>query len=106
MSILAVRESPPRPIDVPRASAAGPPGPTPSGEPSPFARLLGEFGREIEGGEAFMRSAIASGRVEGVSGGDLLALQAGVYRYSEAVDLATRIVDRATGCVKTVVQGQ
>jgi hypothetical protein len=33
-------------------------------------------------------------------------LQAGVYRYSEAVDLAAKLVDRATSGLKTVVQGQ
>jgi hypothetical protein len=38
--------------------------------------------------------------------GDLIALQAGVYRYGEAVDLASRLVDRATSSVKTVLQGQ
>ena len=35
----------------------------------------------------------------------LIALQAGVYRYSEAIDLASRAVDRATSGVKTVLQG-
>jgi hypothetical protein len=106
MSIIAIRESPMRPIDPQPASAPAPARPPPSGEPSSFARLLREFGREIEAGEGFMRSAVASGRIDSISGGELLALQAGVYRYSEAVDLATRIVDRATGCVKTVIQGQ
>jgi hypothetical protein len=38
--------------------------------------------------------------------GDLLALQAGVYRYSEAVDLSAKLIDRATSGVKTVLQGQ
>ena len=38
--------------------------------------------------------------------GDLLALQAGVYRYSEAVDLTAKLVDRAANGVKTVIQGQ
>jgi hypothetical protein len=73
---------------------------------SSFARLVRGFGREIESGEGLMRSAIASSRAGGVDGADLLALQVGVYRYSEAVDLAARIVDRTTGSIKTVVQGQ
>jgi hypothetical protein len=37
---------------------------------------------------------------------ELLALQAGVYRYSEAVDLSAKLVDRAANGVKTVIQGQ
>jgi hypothetical protein len=75
-------------------------------ETSSFSRLLGSFGRQIEAGESLMRSAIASSRAGAVDGADLIALQAGVYRYSEAVDLAARIVDRATGSLKTVVQAQ
>jgi hypothetical protein len=41
-----------------------------------------------------------------ISPGELIALQAGVYRYGEAVDLASRLIDRATSSVKTVLQGQ
>jgi len=37
---------------------------------------------------------------------DLIALQAGVYRYGEAVDLASRLIDRVTSGVKTIVQAQ
>ena len=37
---------------------------------------------------------------------ELLALQAGIYRYSEAVDLAAKLVDRVSSGVKTVIQGQ
>jgi hypothetical protein len=29
-----------------------------------------------------------------------------MYRYVEAVDLASKLVDRATGAVKTVLQSQ
>jgi hypothetical protein len=36
----------------------------------------------------------------------LLALQAGIYRYGETMDLAARLVDKASSAVKTVVQGQ
>jgi hypothetical protein len=38
--------------------------------------------------------------------GSLLALQAGIYRYGETIDLAARLVDKASSSVKTVVQGQ
>jgi hypothetical protein len=76
-------------------------------EPSPFARVLRGLGREIDRGEQTMRRAIGSGS-GGVDLGPaaLLALQAGVYRYSEAVDLAAKLVDRASSGVKTVLQGQ
>jgi hypothetical protein len=36
----------------------------------------------------------------------LLALQAGIYRYGETIDLAAQLVEKASTAVKTVVQGQ
>ncbi len=71
--------------------------------PSPFAQLLHGLGREITTGEATMHRAVASARDLGPA--ELIALQAGVYRYSETIDLASHLVDRATNGVKTVIQG-
>ena len=74
--------------------------------PSSFARVLGGLGREISDGEASTRSAVESlQRGADFAPGELIALQVGVYRYSEAIDLASRLVDRVTNGVKTVVQG-
>ena len=73
-------------------------------EPSSFAKILRGLGKEVDRGETFMRHAIHG--ANGASQSDLLALQAGVYRYSEAVDLASKLVDRATSGLKTVIQGQ
>jgi hypothetical protein len=83
------------------------PAATHADEPSPFARILTGLGREIDRGEALVRRATsgATGGAE-MSNVDLLTLQAGVYRYSEAVDLSAKLVDRATNGVKTVLQGQ
>lgn len=74
-------------------------------EPSPFARILHRLGREVDHGEKVVRRAIEGGGKD-LGPGELLALQAGVYRYSEAVDLSAKLVDRATSGVKTVLQGQ
>ncbi len=82
------------------------PGPTEEG-PSPFARVLRGLAREIDGGERATRDALrgaASGR--DLSSTELIALQGRIYRYSEAVDLAARLVDRTTNGVRTVIQGQ
>ena len=58
-------------------------------------------------GESLMRSALGAGRSGRELGtADLIALQAGVYRYGEVIDLASRLVDRATSSVKTVLEGQ
>ena len=121
MSIAPFRESR-SPAPAPAASEPGSPvGPVASvgraslggGEdaaPSPFARLLAALGEEASRGEARMKDAMRASRDGGggrdFAPGELLALQAGVYRYSEAVDLTSKLVDRVTSGVKTVVQGQ
>ena len=85
---------------------AGPADGPPADEgPSPFARILHGLGREVDRGEKVTRRAIDGGGKD-LGPGELLALQAGVYRYSEAVDLASKLVDRASSGVKTVLQGQ
>lgn len=73
---------------------------------APFASVLRGLGREMDRGEAAMRSAIRS--LDGTTdpgGTRLIALQLGVYRYSEAIEIAARLADRASGTVKTVLQG-
>lgn len=72
---------------------------------SAFARVLHGLGREVDRGEKVVRKAIEGGGKD-LGPGELLALQAGVYRYSEAVDLSAKLVDRVTSGVKTVLQGQ
>ncbi len=73
-------------------------------EPNAFAKVLAGLGNEVDRGEALMKRAIHGGKT--MDTGDLIALQAGVYRYSEAVDLTAKLIDRASGGVKTVIQGQ
>jgi len=72
--------------------------------PTPFARILKGLGNEVERGERLVGAAMHSGRDLGAQ--ELLVLQAGVYRYSEAVDLSAKLVDRAATGVKTIIQGQ
>ena len=87
--------------------AVSPPAPTVSSDrPSPFAQLVRGLGHEVQSSETLVHQAIASARGGELGPAQLIALQAGVYRYSEAVDLASRLVDHATSALKTVVQGQ
>jgi hypothetical protein len=58
----------------------------------------------LERGERTMERVRNGGTELGAT--ELLALQAEVYRYSEAVDLSAKLVDRTTNGVKTVLQGQ
>jgi hypothetical protein len=67
---------------------------------SPFSRAVRGLGREIDVGEAQVESA---SQLHNYDTATLIALQAGIYRYTEAVDLASKIVDRATSAVHTVL---
>jgi len=80
--------------------ARGQPGPA-TGDAA-FAKALKGVGRAVDAGEALIASA-SRGNLGGLDSGQLIALQAGIYRYSEAVDLVAKLVDRASNAVKTVI---
>ncbi|MBK7584892.1 MAG: hypothetical protein IPI67_32470 [Myxococcales bacterium] len=69
-----------------------------------FSEVLDKLGGQIDRGEALVKRAISGGH-SGMDAGNLIALQAGIYRYTEAVDLAAKLVDRAGSAVKTTLQG-
>jgi hypothetical protein len=71
-------------------------------EPEPFQAALERLGKEIDKGEKLVAKAMRGG--SHLDAGDLIALQAGIYRYSEAVDLAAKLVDRASNAVRTTLQ--
>jgi hypothetical protein len=105
MSIRSLGEATtriPEPITQPRAEPVH----APKEASSAFGRLLEGLGKEINTGERTMHNAMAAGRGgESVPPSELLALQAGVYRYGEAVDLASKLIDRTSSGVKTVING-
>lgn len=74
-------------------------------EPSePFREVLGRLGREVDRGERLVERAI---RGPGTAdAGELIALQAGIYRYTEAVELCSKVVDRVGAAVRTTLQNQ
>jgi hypothetical protein len=77
--------------------------PSTESSPSRFERVLHGLGATIEAGERTVAGA-ASGYAS-LDAAELIALQAGIYRYSEAIDLTAKLVDRATNAVRTVLQG-
>jgi hypothetical protein len=78
-----------------------------TGGPAPFIQMLRGLGRELDRGENIAEKAIrGAGDHGGMSPARLIALQAGIYRYSEAVDLVTKVVDRGTQAVRTTLQNQ
>jgi hypothetical protein len=73
-----------------------------SGEP--FDELVRNLSRALDAGEALVSNAHRAAFAP-MDAGTLIALQAGIYRYAEAVDLTAKIVDRGTAAVRTVLQG-
>jgi len=47
---------------------------------------------------------VVSGRAGALGAAELIALQAGIYRYTELVDLTSKFVDRAANAVRTTLQ--
>lgn len=81
--------------------------PTERNEETGFGSVFRGLGRQIDRGERSVNAALSSAtRGADLDPNELLALQAGIYRYSEAVDLAAKLVDRIGSGVKTVVAGQ
>ena len=71
-----------------------------------FKEVLHALGTAVDRGEATVRAALQGvGRRE-LGAADLIALQARIYRYTECVDLAAKLVDRAGSAIRTSLQGQ
>lgn len=69
-----------------------------------FREALARLGASVDRGEALVRRVTQAGVGAGLGAGELIALQAGIYRYSEAVDLVAKLVDRGASAARTVVQ--
>jgi hypothetical protein len=78
-------------------------GPIPAmGGDSQFGQVLKAIGAEIDRGEHVFHTAVAApGNLDPA---ELIALQAGIYRWGEAVDLAAKLVDRAGSAVRVTLQ--
>ena len=77
------------------------------GEPAPMRDAFREAVRDISRGERTVSSVISAARRGKVfSNEELLAVQAGVYRYTQELELASKLVDKATGAVKQTLQSQ
>jgi hypothetical protein len=65
--------------------------------------VLRALGRRVDAGEAVVQRALHSD-MGGLDAHALIAVQAGIYHYTEAIELAGKLVDRATNAVRTVLQ--
>lgn len=68
-----------------------------------FHRILLAVGAQVDRGEGLIRGVVA-GQGGAMSAAELIALQAGIYRYTELVDLTSKFVDRAANAVRTTLQ--
>ncbi len=92
--------APPNEASLPRAP--DPPSPNPAGS---FHQVLHRLASEVDRGERVVNTALRGNPYDDSTRG-MIALQAGVYRYVEAVELCTKLVDRSTNAVRTTLQSQ
>jgi len=90
----------------PAETAPGAPARAASSAPSPFAQLVRALAHEADRGEATVRGVLSAGAAGNLGPSELLALQAGIYRYGETVDLAAKLIDKAGTDLRTVLSGQ
>ena len=100
--VLLLTEGTSSETSTPASSATSP---APRSE-SRFAELLGDAARRLDAGRREIDAVIAGARRGDLPPEQLLAIQAGVYRYTQEVELASKVVDRVTNGVKTVLQSQ
>ena len=67
-----------------------------------FHRVFLAVAEQVDRGERLMHGAVSGAGPTGAR--ELIALQAGIYRYTELVDLTTKFVDRAANAVRTTLQ--
>lgn len=72
-----------------------------------FAEVLRQAASDIARGERMVNGVIhAARRGKTFTNEELLAVQAGVYRYTQELELASKLVDKVTGAVKQTLQSQ
>lgn len=91
------------PLSVPVSETRPNPSPHAVTGPSPFERVAQGLSAAIDGGDRLVSKA-ASGGYAHMDAATLIALQAGIYRYSEAVDLCAKLVDRTASATRTVLE--
>lgn len=68
-----------------------------------FSDVLRALGQRVDTGERAMQHALHSD-LGGLDARALIAVQAGIYHYTEAIELAGKLVDRAANALRTVLQ--
>ncbi len=72
-----------------------------------LAEVIRKAGHSIVRGERMVNRAVRAARSGKVfSQEELIALQAGVYRYTQELELAAKLVDKSTQAVRRTVESQ
>jgi hypothetical protein len=72
-----------------------------------FRDVLEDAAKSIDRGRRQLDRAIARGHAgQTLSQEQLLALQGTVYRYTQELEIASKLVDKSTASVRTVLQSQ
>lgn len=75
--------------------------------PSKVTQSLAHMLSGIEKGQGAMDKLIQAGMSgKGFSNGELIAMQAGVYKYTQELDLTSKIVEQATSGLKDTLKTQ
>jgi hypothetical protein len=82
------------------ATSPSRPAPSPKTE---FSEVLRGLGSAIDQGELVVGRALGGGPLGKLDSAELIRLQASIYRYTEAVDLVGKMVDRACNAVRTTL---
>jgi hypothetical protein len=69
-----------------------------------FAQVMGSIGERLDRGEAGLQRALSPCAGTSADPAELIALQARIYRYTETLELCTRVIDRGTQAIRTTLQ--
>lgn len=69
-----------------------------------FSEVLRGLSTAVDRGELMVGRTLGGAGLGKLDNGGLLRLQMSVYRYTEAVDLMGKMVDRASNAVRTTLQ--
>ena len=86
-------------VEIPRAPTVAPSG----ARSAALDDLLVRLGTELDRGERLVDRA-AGGAVPSDDAAILIAIQAGIYRYTETVDLAAKMVDATANATRAALQ--
>jgi type III secretion system YscI/HrpB-like protein len=71
-----------------------------------FLDMIGRMARGLSADDRRSARAMRRARRGGLDPSQLLALQSDVYRYTQQMELTSKVVDKAAQAVKTTLQSQ